>query len=413
MAGPYYYTPLGYLWAQIQTLRTGDTATQQNLWKEGLHRIYDYAAGVYDSVLAVRAELASQAAATPALLRGSVLLGNITYYDPINTPTGSLDWKTLILEWDGAGAATVTFATPQSPAEAIAAINTATAGAITASVDDGVDPITSTVTPANVGKLRLLRNGSGASITVKGTGTANATLGFALVDTTNAGSGTVNDGTTKIGVAAIGSLISAGTLRAALTALETAAGTATAAIAAKVAKAGDTMTGDLEFSGSAKVLYNVGAQRVSRTPIESTSATVWLRNLFGNMKQDVASSGGKLIVYLDPVTGDRMTSVNVLRKFDGTHAVYPPANFPSYIVYKVDGTGALSSLGSLTETPANEAAYQALDEVTIPLTVPETIEEDADYRVVITGEYGANAEAGFEVWTATPIVISQNLPPGL
>lgn len=219
MAGPYYRTPLGYLWDKIQTLRTGDTITLENTWKEGMHRLQDYAAGVYDSLLSFRSELAGQYAAAPAVLRGSVALGAITYYDPIDTPVGSLDGKTLLLEWDGAGSATTTFAQPQGPADVIAQINTATAGAVTASVDDGVDPITGAVTPSNVGKLRLVRNGSGASLTVKGTGTANATLGFALVDTTASGSGSVNDGTTRVGFAGYssGSInIAAGTLRNAL-----------------------------------------------------------------------------------------------------------------------------------------------------------------------------------------------------
>jgi hypothetical protein len=212
-----------YFWSLINDIFDQDLPNRENFIKGAIHKLQDNIVAGRDLVFNLAQQLGSTNAGTSAVQRGSVVMGTIAFYDPIDVPVGDLDGKTLILETDLAGPVTITFAQPISPAHAATQINTQGSSlGLVASVDTGVDPNTGAVVAANVGKLLLVRpSGGTASLTVKGSGTANAILGFALADTTTTGSGAVNDGSTRIGVANLTN-IAGGTLRSVLLALEAA-----------------------------------------------------------------------------------------------------------------------------------------------------------------------------------------------
>lgn len=218
-----FRAPLAVIWKEVFALGTGDTITRENTWRDGINRAADIGYGALSALFSFRAALGSQAAGTRAVIRSPVLLTELSYYDAPAVPVGALDGLTLFLEDSGiAITASVAFVAPTSPADVIAQINAvAIPKGVQAEFDNGWDEATSSFTAANVGKLKLQSLTPGATtLTVKGTGTANGVLGFPGVDTTALGTADVSDGTTQIGVAAIGSLISAGTLRDALIALE-------------------------------------------------------------------------------------------------------------------------------------------------------------------------------------------------
>jgi hypothetical protein len=191
-----------YLWPLITDLVDGVIVNRQVLYDECLHRLQDYGLAVRDIVFGLRADLSSQAVGSWALLRGSVALGTLAFYDPIDTPLGSLDGLTLIITSDLAGPVTITFNQPTSPAAAVSQANIQGAAlGITFAVDDGVDPVSGAIIPVVIGRLRMTRSGgSPASITV-GAGTANGVLGLSA--TAVVGVDTLNDGASKIGMGAI------------------------------------------------------------------------------------------------------------------------------------------------------------------------------------------------------------------
>lgn len=238
-----------YFSSLIEDIFDQDIPNRQTLFKGCIHKLHDGIVAGRDLVFNLAQQLGSTNAGTSAVQRGSVVMGTLAFYDPIDTPVGDLDGKTLILETDLAGPATVTFAQPTSPAHAATQINTqAAALGLVASVDTGVDPNTGAIVAANVGKLLLVRpSGASADLIVKGAGTANAILGLPLVDTTVSGAGTVNDGLSRIGGAAIGS-VPAGTLRSILVAIGSLAFDA-------LPKAGGTITGPLVVGSGGRIQY--------------------------------------------------------------------------------------------------------------------------------------------------------------
>lgn len=241
--------PIAYLWPTLKAFATGDYITREFL-RDSLNKAGDIGYGVLAALNERFQQLGSTNAGTSAVQRGSVVMGTLSFYDPVDVPVGALDGLTLILETDLAGPVTVTFAQPTSPVHVATQINTqAAALGLVASADSGIDPNTGAVVAANVGKLLLVRpSGASADLIVKGAGTANAILGLPLIDTTVSGAGTVNDGTSRIGFGAVGAW-SGGTLRAFLVATET-------VVANALLKSGGTMTGPVLFSGSsARVVY--------------------------------------------------------------------------------------------------------------------------------------------------------------
>lgn len=215
-------SPIAYLWPTIKAFATGDVITRE-LLRDSINKAGDIGYGVLAALNERWQQLGSTNAGTSAVQRGSVVMGTLSFYDPVDVPVGALDGLTLILETDLAGPATVTFAQPTSPVHVATQINTqAAALGLVASCDTGVDPNTGAIVAANVGKLLLVRpSGGTASLTVKGAGTANAILGLPLVDTTTTGAGTANDGGSRIGLAAFGAW-AGGNLRSYLIGLQNA-----------------------------------------------------------------------------------------------------------------------------------------------------------------------------------------------
>lgn len=215
-------SPIPYLWTTIKAFATGDVITRE-LLRDSINKAGDIGYGVLAALNERWQQLGSTNAGTSAVQRGTVVMGTLLFYDPVDVPVGSLDGKTLILETDLAGPVTITFAQPTSPVHIATQINTQGASlGLVASCDTGVDPNTGAIVAANVGKLLLTRpSGGTASLTVYGAGTANAILGLPLIDTTTTGSGTVNDGASRIGLAAFGSWVG-GTLRTYLLTLQSA-----------------------------------------------------------------------------------------------------------------------------------------------------------------------------------------------
>ncbi len=207
-------SPIAYLWPTLKAFATGDVITRE-LLRDSINKAGDIGYGVLAALNERFQQLGSTNAGTSAVQRGSVVMGGLSFYDPVDVPTGSLDGLTLILQTDLAGPVTITFAQPTSPVHVATQINTQGASlGLVASCDSGIDPNTGAVVAANVGKLLLVRpSGASADLIVKGAGTANAILGLPLVDTTVSGTGMANDGASRIGVAAFSGW-SGGTLRA-------------------------------------------------------------------------------------------------------------------------------------------------------------------------------------------------------
>lgn len=253
------YSPIAYIWPKIVKFATGDFITREFL-RDSTNRAADIGYGVLAALNERWQQLGSTNAGTSAVQRGTVVMGTLSFYDPVDVPVGSLDGLTLILETDLAGPVTVTFAQPTSPVHVATQINTQAASlGIVASCDTGVDPNTGAIVATNVGKLLLARpSGGTASLKIYGAGTANALLGLPLIDTTTAGTGTANDGTSRIGFGATGSW-PGGTLRAFLT-----------SIANAILTSGGTLVGPLIVGSGGRIQY----QDVEDLPDADTTLTL-------------------------------------------------------------------------------------------------------------------------------------------
>lgn len=211
-------SPIAYIWPTLKAFATGDVITRE-LLRDSINKAGDIGYGVLAALNERFQQLGSTNAGTSAVQRGSVVMGTLSFYDPVDVPVGSLDGKTLILGTDLDDPVTITFGQPTSPVHVATDVNTQGASmGIVASCDTGIDPNTGAIVAANVGKLLLVRpSGASASLTVYGAGTANALLGLPLVDTIVTGSSSENDGTTRIGFGAysppVGVTWAGGTLR--------------------------------------------------------------------------------------------------------------------------------------------------------------------------------------------------------
>jgi hypothetical protein len=405
-------SPAAYLWATITDLFDGDDLNREKLYKEAVHRLQDYGAAVLNTVHALRSQLSSTESGTPAIIRGSVVMGTLAYYDPIDTPAGTLDGLTLILTTDLAGPVTITFSQPISPAQAATEINTQGSSlGLIATVDDGVDPVTGAIVPANVGKLRLVRPGGSSASLAVGSGTANGALG--LSPTGTVGTGSANDGASKIGLGAFTGW-AGGTLRAFCEGVIAGLTSVTTDLAGKVNDTGDTMTGHLTMSATSEIKL---ADRTVTRPMRgawniSYDATPqWLIFLSGNPYQQLAIGQQQIVRDIDALSDDVINGVSVSLAFSGTHASYPPANFPRLQLLSIDEDGVESIVATATDAPANEAAYMARH--TLSITGQNvTVERDRAYRIRLRGEFGGNAEIGLQIYESYQTVTTKGLPPG-
>jgi hypothetical protein len=100
--------------------------------------------------------------------------------------------------------------------------------------------------------------------------------------------------------------------------------------------------------------------------------------------------------------GFSLTSVSAY--FSGpTHTTYPPANFPTIIVYRARITsGSLEALAQSTMTPVSQAVYEARGIWTMNVSPDGVFYEDYDHLIfTFAPEYGTNALAGTKVYGAT------------
>jgi hypothetical protein len=370
-------------WSTMIDLADTELVTKALLYVGALHRLQDNAYYVLGKVGQVYADLVSQAAGGNAFSVGNVDLTLFNFDGGI-----ALNGLTIIADEDTTTAETCTFGnTITSPALLLAAL-TSQAGT------------NKTWSLTSAGYLRYQSNTVGAGSTVAApTGTA-ATALFGSASTTSPGSSSANDGASRIGVAAIGSLISAGTLRAALTALESAVTTATTNITNKVAKAGDTMTGGLT---APSLTVNNASNTVALT---SRSVTRSDGCVVGYDDSDwVATSNGEMGVLVNtiatlpvefyPPHGQTLNSVTISWQGTGGHAGLP-ATRPSVEVKRTNlTTGSVDTLGGPVNDPsASVVDYESIHDIAVT-GINDVVDRSAyRYHVTVTSEGGANALAG-------------------
>lgn len=415
-------SPIAYLWPTLKAFATGDVITRE-LLRDSINKAGDIGYGVLAALNERFQQLGSTNAGTSAVQRGTVVMGTLSFYDPVDVPVGALDGKTLILGTDLDDPVTITFGQPTSPVHAATEINTQGASmGLVASADTGVDPNTGTVVAANVGKLLLVRpSGATASLKVYGAGTANAILGLPLVDTTVTGAGTVNDGASRMGLGAITATIpwAGGTLRAFLVAQYALVNASASALATKVAKAGDTMTGSLTFTSPAKVVYNAAFSRPSRGKWSIASVNTQWEYYASSPTVAIQMSvvGGITFVDhdLDLIPGDELDGVDVWSWSDGVAHANLPAIMPTIRIYKWPSNASTpTALGgsAVTDPSGSAATYDAIHAVSIT-GLAETVATNTRYFVRYTGEDGANEDAGRALLNVIVNGTSKGLPPGL
>lgn len=172
-------------WSFMTALVDGDLVTMQRLYNEGLHRLQDNAHYVLGKVAQVYADLASTAAGGHAFSVGNV---NITAFD--FQSGAALNGLTIIVDEDTSAAQTCTFDnTITTPALLLAALTSQAGTNLTWSLTSD-------------GFLRVQSNTVGAGSTLAAPAGTAATALFGSASTTSPGSSTVNDGASRIGLAA-------------------------------------------------------------------------------------------------------------------------------------------------------------------------------------------------------------------
>jgi hypothetical protein len=198
-------------WTKIDSWVDTVLLSAEMLYTRGMHRLADRDNWLRDEIVRRSTRLASQVSGLAAVTTGSIDLSTLTY----DGTTGTLNGLTLTLESDTAGPTGVAFGTggsaPTSPADVVNQINTATSS----------DPVAS-LTAGNLLQISSVTVGGAATVEVYAAQTATAPLGLTVGVATGVADG--GDGSTQVGVPAIGT-IPAGTLKAHLTALEARADT--------------------------------------------------------------------------------------------------------------------------------------------------------------------------------------------
>lgn len=284
-------------WTAITSLVDGDLVTFQRLYAEAIHRVQDNIHYVLGKVSQVYTDLASTATGTQANLTGSV---NITTF---NFDSGlTLNGLTLILDEDTTTPQTVTFGVVTNVTELLQAFV-------------GLTNIQASLN--SQGKLVFKSGtvGAGSTIFADPAGTAYALLLDA--PSSQSGSGTVADGTTRLGFAGYvsGSVnIAAGTLRNALEEIIINIGALPVDLASQSVPDGTTKVG---FSGYTSGAYTILAgtlrdtlgnmiERIDTNSREPQAAA--LPNTSGNVDLSLKRTwtvpvfAGASITYTLPVT---------------------------------------------------------------------------------------------------------------
>jgi hypothetical protein len=297
------YTSKNILWSFITSLADGDFVSMARLYEEGLQRLHDGQGALLGRIAKVYADLSSTTIGTKARIVGNVDMTSFNYNSGI-----ALSGLTVIVDEDTAAAQTVTFDnTVTGPSVLLAQLTAQAPTNLIWSLNDS-------------GQLMAESQTAGAGSTIAlGAGTAHGLI-WPSPTITSPGGGAVNDGALRIGLAAFASW-GGGNLRDFLVAFEAAANATSVAVATKVAKAGDTVTGLLAFSGaSAQIQY--------RAPIElpdAASTTLTLNfdfatvpNVSQNSVYDIPdpTTAGRWFVVRRLVTGSGFAAA--FRRIDTT-----------------------------------------------------------------------------------------------
>lgn len=195
-------TSSNILWSTITSLVAGELLTKARLYTEALHRLQDNDGALLGRIAKVYSDLVSQAVGTKARIVGNVDMTAFNYDGGV-----ALNGLTVIVDEDTTTAQTCTFTNAVTGPDVLLSQLTSQAGTnLIWSLNDSGQLVCESQTV-----------GAGSTIAL-GAGTAHSTI-WPSPTITSPGAGTVNDGATHIGVAAIGS-IAAGTLRAVLTTIE-------------------------------------------------------------------------------------------------------------------------------------------------------------------------------------------------
>jgi hypothetical protein len=186
----------------------------------------------------------------------------------------------------------------------------------------------------------------------------------------------------------------------------------TTGLALKVAKAGDTMTGDLSLSPGVDVAFT-GARTYTRgvTGLLWLDATKWqppgaAGHAFPyTAVQSVAITPLNLddqVVYaIAPPDGAEIASVNFRAKGSSLLAGLP-ADLPVITLWKLDlTTGAETSVGTATDATTTLADYKLIHDVTIT-GLSETVDaSNSAYIVRIQGDTGSGGTYGLTIVAPT------------
>jgi len=225
-------------WTTITSLVAGELLTKARLYTEALHRLQDNDGALLGRIARVYSDLVSQAVGTKARIVGNVDMTGFNYDGGV-----ALSGLTVIVDENTTTAQTCTFTNAVTGPDVLLSQLTSQAGTnLIWSLNDSGQLVCECQTIGGTSTIAL------------GAGTAHSTI-WPSPTITTPGAGTANDGASRVGIGAFASW-GGGTLRDFLVAFESAASATATAVALKVAKAGDTVTGPLIFSGStARVVY--------------------------------------------------------------------------------------------------------------------------------------------------------------
>lgn len=239
----YDYFGASIFHAVVRMLNDGEQVSHETLFRLVLERMTDRSTWLRDEIHRQAARLASVADGTKATVIGTKDLSKFSVHNPEDNPTGELgpggllDGTTLSLDEDTAAAELVQFNAPLTAADVAAQI---TAGA----------PTNKAVMLDDLGRLVLSSKTVGGGSSRAVSGSAAALLGLPVGTAT--GTGTVDDGASRVGFLGHGA-VPTGTVRAALVMMIDAV---TKLFATKAALEGATFTGPVTFD--APVQFNSG-----------------------------------------------------------------------------------------------------------------------------------------------------------
>lgn len=166
---------------------------------------------------------------------------------------------------------------------------------------------------------------------------------------------------------------------------------------AKVARAGDTMTGNLATPGIT-FAPAVTVTRTARAVAYSITGT-WTRDLVTSTGGLISSAVGTVAAFdIDPPHGSVLSEVSAWITPSGGHSALP-ATMPVIDVRRVHmNGGGTTSLGMATDGSLNTTSYQQPHSINV-FGLAATVDRSGyRYIMVFSDELGANSQAGMDVY---------------